>query len=56
MSEWDIEIDDYPDEVADADCIHISFTEQAGGWLVCDDCGEDVTAELYRANQQGRAS
>ncbi|HEV8434223.1 MAG TPA: hypothetical protein VGR95_12480 [Thermoanaerobaculia bacterium] len=51
-----IKIDDYPDDGADADCIHISFTEQAEGWLICDDCGEDVTLEICRANQQGRAS
>lgn len=50
-----------PDECAgddelDFDCLHISFTEQAGGWLICDECGEDVTLEIYRANQQRHAS
>ena len=28
-------------------CLHVSATEQAGGWLVCDDCGADVTREAF---------
>lgn len=27
-------------------CIHVSYSEQAGGWIVCDDCGADVTLEI----------
>lgn len=31
-----------------SDCIHVSYSEQAGGFLICDDCGKDVTAEVVR--------
>lgn len=29
-------------------CIHVSATAQAGGWMVCDECGSDVTREMAR--------
>lgn len=39
-------------DVDDADdCTHISYTEQAGGWLVCDECGEDVTGEIFTSTR-----
>jgi hypothetical protein len=37
----------YADEMAD-ECLHISSSEQAGGFLICDECGEDVTLEVLR--------
>lgn len=33
-------------------CAHVSYSEQAGGWVMCDDCGVDVTAEVHRAAQR----
>ena len=32
-----------------AECIHVSYTEQAGGFVICDYCGEDITAEIFRS-------
>jgi hypothetical protein len=47
---------DYPpdydndgDGLNDEDCIHVSYTKQAGGFLICDDCGEDITSEIFRS-------
>lgn len=31
------------------ECIHISYREEAGGWLICDNCGKDVTLQIYEA-------
>lgn len=25
------------------DCLHLGYHEEAGGFLICDECGEDVT-------------
>lgn len=30
-------------------CIHVSYTEQAGGFIICDYCCEDVTSEIFRS-------
>lgn len=38
----------------DDDCVHVSYTEQAGGWIACDDCGKDVTREIIRAEMKER--
>lgn len=27
------------------ECIHVNYSEQAGGWIVCDDCGKDITLD-----------
>lgn len=49
---------DYPldyDQVDDT-CLHVSYAEQAGGFLICDDCGKDVTLEILRsAEYQARS-
>ena len=31
------------------DCVHVSYTEQAGGFIICDYCGEDITLEIFRS-------
>jgi len=36
------------------DCIHVSHHEEAGGWTVCDDCGEDITSEIFRSARRRR--
>lgn len=34
------------------DCLHLSVQEEAGGFIVCSDCGKDVTREDFqRANR-----
>lgn len=37
------------DEDENGGCIHISYSEQAGGFVICDYCGEDITSEIFRS-------
>lgn len=38
----------------DESCLHISYHEEAGGWIVCDDCGE--SERLTKRGSGGRCA